>query len=172
MVDDVYVEYMVEREKSGRQKFGKIALIALGVITVIVAVVAFPFIQAFSFLGAVAILFAIWWFIKSWNVEYEYTFTSGELVIEKVIDKSRRKGIASLDTGCIELVAPEKAYQLDSYRNNPEMKWKDFSSHRPDAEKYAVVYADSAEKAVYLIEVSEKMLNAMRQVSPRKVVMK
>ena len=53
-----------------------------------------------------------------WDLEYEYIFVKGELDIDKIMGKSRRKRCVVVDLESTEIVAPLNSHALDSFKNN------------------------------------------------------
>ena len=101
------------------------------------------------------------------NLEYEYLYVDKELSVDKVMNKSRRKRIATFDIGKVEIMAPIKSHQLDSYQNR-NYKAVDYSSweeKQPDG-RY-VFYYDGQQKVIF--EPNEEMIKAILNVAPRKV---
>ena len=58
---------------------------------------------------------------------------------------------------------------MDYYRKGYQGKVTDFSSGRPDAKVYAMVYAGEKGTEIMLFEPDEIMLKDMQRIAPRKV---
>ena len=68
------------------------------------------------------------YFVFQWtDIEYEYLYLDKEITVDKIMAKTRRKRVAQIDVNKIEIIAPEKSHQLDSYRNR-QVKAKDLSA--------------------------------------------
>lgn len=101
------------------------------------------------------------------DLEYEYLYLDKELVIDKVMAKSRRKRVAAYQVDRMEIMAPFRSYRLDNYKNR-QVKIKDYSigeEQQPDL-RYAVYY-EGGEKLI--LSPSQEMVKAIRNVAPRKV---
>ena len=101
------------------------------------------------------------------DLEYEYLYLDKELVIDKVMAKSRRKRVATYSLDKVEILAPIKSYHLDNYKNR-NVKQKDYSigiEEKPDL-RYAMYY-EGGEKL--LLSPSPEMIKIMKNVAPRKV---
>ena len=101
------------------------------------------------------------------NLEYEYLYVDRELTVDKVMNKSKRKRIATFDIGKIEIMAPIKSHQLDSYqnRNYKSVDYSSWEEKQPDG-RY-VFYYDGQQKVIF--EPNEEMIKAILNVAPRKV---
>ena len=53
---------------------------------------------------------------RNLNVEYEYVFVNGDLDIDKIMNKARRKRMFSVDADQMELLAPVGAVELMQYK--------------------------------------------------------
>lgn len=101
------------------------------------------------------------------DLEYEYLYLDKELVIDKVLAKSRRKRVATYQVERMEIMAPFHSYRLDDYKNR-QVKIKDYSigeELKPDL-RYAVYY-EGGEKLI--LSPTEELVKAIRNVAPRKV---
>ena len=117
MMNDIYLEYILKKKKTGGQK-AIIAVIIFAAIIVSVALLLLIFATAtalsgtqfgsFSFsIGLVLIAFA--WYgayllMSMQNIEYEYILTNSEIDIDKIMSKKARKRIARFDCGRAERV--------------------------------------------------------------------
>ena len=101
------------------------------------------------------------------DIEYEYLYMDKELVVDKVMAKTRRKRVATYSMDRVEIFAPIKSYRLDNYKNR-QTKDKDYSigvEEKPD--RRYVFYYEGGERI--LVSPSEEMLKIMKNANPRKV---
>lgn len=165
-MSDAYVECLIKAKTSGLAKFGKVLLITLTVIFVL-AIFLLPPLMIFAFIGALLTGAGAYFLNLFTDLEYEYLYLDKELVVDKVMAKSRRKRIATYQLDRIEILAPVKSYRLDNYKNR-NAKAKDYSIGevlQPDR-RYAMYY-EGGEKI--LLSPSEELIKVMKNVAPRKV---
>lgn len=165
-MSDTYVECLVKAKTSGLAKFGKVVLITLTVIFVL-AVFLLPPLMMFAFIGALITGVGAYFLNLFTDLEYEYLYLDKELVVDKVMAKSKRKRVATYQLDRIEILAPVKSYHLDNYKNR-NAKQKDYSIGevlQPDR-RYAMYY-EGGEKI--LLSPSEELIKVMKNVAPRKV---
>lgn len=165
-MSDTYVECLVKAKTSGLAKFGKVVLITLTVIFVL-AVFLLPPLMMFAFIGALITGVGAYFLNLFTDLEYEYLYLDKELVVDKVMAKSKRKRVATYHLDRIEILAPVKSYHLDNYRNR-NAKQKDYGIGevlQPDR-RYAMYY-EGGEKI--LLSPSEELIKVMKNVAPRKV---
>ncbi len=165
-MSDTYVECLVKAKQSTMGKIFKVLLIVL---TVIFGIGAFilPGIGLICFIVAVVTGVGAYFVNMYTDLEYEYLYLDKELVVDKVMAKSKRKRVASYSVDRMEVLAPVNSYHLDNYRNR-NVREKDFSIGevlQPDL-RYAMYY-EGGEKV--LLSPSEAMVKALKSVAPRKV---
>lgn len=161
-MSDTYVECLVKAKQSSMAKFLKVILIVL---TVLFGIIMFVFPAAMI----AALITGVGAYLVNMftDLEYEYLYLDKEIVIDKVMAKSKRKRIATYSVDRMEILAPVKSYHLDNYRNR-NVKEKDYSIGeilQPDL-RFAMYY-EGGEKI--LLSPSEDMIKALKNVAPRKV---
>lgn len=159
---ETYVECLVKAKQSTPAKVLKVFLVALTALMV-VAMMILPVTLIVAIITGVAA-----YFVNLYSdLEYEYLYIDRELVIDKVMAKSKRKRVAVYNIDRMEIFAPIKSYHLDSYRNRNANE-KDYSvgeELKPDL-RY-VMYYEGGEKII--LNPSEDMVKAIRNIAPRKV---
>lgn len=101
------------------------------------------------------------------DIEYEYLYLDKELVVDKVMAKTRRKRVATYSMDRVEIFAPIKSYRLDNYKNR-QTKEKDYSiGYEDKPDRRYVFYYEGGERI--LLSPSEEMLKVMKNANPRKV---
>ena len=104
-MSDAYVECLVKAKPSVLGKIGGFVLTALTVVCVL-AIFVLPPLMLFAFIGA--ILFGVGaYFVKMFtDLEYEYLYLDKELVVDKIMNKTRRTRVATYQLDRIEILAP------------------------------------------------------------------
>lgn len=158
-MNQTYIEVLVAREQNTGAGMGKIlcgilAVLALGmmVVTPIAIVLAVAF--------GVGAYFC---YLEEW-VEYEYTYISRELTIDKIMARSKRKQIAVYLLDKIEIAAPEKSYRLDNYRHK-KCETKDYSSKK--GKNPFVFYYEGNKKIV--LEADAGLIQMLHNAAPSKI---
>ena len=162
-MSDTYVECLVQTKPSALKKLLKILLIVL---TVFFAI--FMFVIPLAFIPAVALGVGAYFANMFSDIEYEYLYLDKEIVIDKVMAKSKRKRVATYSLDRIEVLAPIKSYHLDNFGRRDNAKVKDYSiGEELQPDRRFVMYYEGGEKI--LLSPSEEMIKVMRNVAPRKV---
>ncbi|MBQ7360054.1 MAG: hypothetical protein IJW63_08170 [Lachnospiraceae bacterium] len=162
-MSDTYVECLVKVPATVMGRFTKTLLIMLTVVFGLLMLIGFwP-----AFFVALATGFGAYFVWLHTDIEYEYLYLDRELVIDKVMAKTKRKRVASYDLDRIEILAPVKSYHLDNYKNR-QVKPVFYTTkveEQPDL-RYVMYYEGNVK--AYLTP-SPEMIKAMKNVAPRKI---
>ncbi len=161
-MSDMYVECLVKTKTSMLGKFLRILLIMLTVVFAL-AMILIPYAILLAAAAGVGAYFTGY----LTDVEYEYLYLDKELVVDKVMAKSKRKRVATYSLDRMEILAPIKSYHLDNYRNRTA-KVKDYSiGEELQPDRRFVMYYEGGEKII--LSPSEEMIKVMRNTAPRKI---
>ncbi|MCI8527984.1 MAG: hypothetical protein HFH82_02345 [Lachnospiraceae bacterium] len=165
-MSDTYVECLVKAKPSMIGKFFKVFLIVLTVIFSLAFIVVgtlLPFIIIAPVLTGVGAYFVNMFT----DLEYEYLYLDRELVVDKVMAKSKRKRVATYSLDRMEILAPIKSYHLDNFKNRSakEIDYSIGEELQPD--KRFVMYYEGGQKII--LSPSEELVKVMRNMAPRKV---
>ncbi|MGN0355389.1 MAG: DUF6106 family protein [Muricoprocola sp.] len=166
-MSDLYTEIIVKKKKTALDRLKKWGMI---VVTVL-AVAATLLFGLPGLILLIAMAVADYFLILSFDVEYEYLYVNGELDVDKVMSKQKRKRIYSCDVKDLVVMAPVNSHELDAYRNRQEIKKKDFSSGEPDSKAYGMVIKTEKGMDYVLFEPNDTILKDMKRLSPREVFM-
>lgn len=163
-MNDSYKELLVKKDKGIKEKLIRVVCV---IPTVLVVLLTFLTYNMIFFIVAIG-LGVLDYFIFQWtDIEYEYLYLDKEITVDKIMAKTRRKRVTTIDVNKIEIMAPEKSYQLDSYRNR-QTKVTDFSGGHdlPDQKLYWVYYEGNQK---FLMNFTEDFAKTIKGIAPRKV---
>lgn len=163
-MDDFYTEQLIKKQTDAKDILKKVGLIALTVLSVLLVFV----IPVGIILPVVMIVIDVLMF-RNLNVEYEYVFVNGDLDIDKIMNKARRKRMFSVDADQMELLAPAGAVELMQYK---KIKTYDYTSGKENAEIYVLIASNKGEKCKILFEPNETIVEGFFVKAPRKVIRK
>ncbi len=166
-MSDMYIEILIPRIRSAASVLGQAALITLTGLAIVCGVVLHPL----FLIAAVAFLVVDFIFLPRFNVEYEYLYVNGELTVDRIFSKSRRKRAGSYRIDQLELMAPLGSSRLEGLSRGTGIRTLDYSSHRPEAQVYVMYLTGSGQKERVLLEPNEKMLKELRLKMQGKVFM-
>lgn len=160
MLRDILIEDIFEVKMSFKTMLVKSILIALWPASLALLV--------FTPLGGIFLLIAaVLWFtiIPRTKLEYEYSYLNGELSIDKIYDKRKRKKWVVYDLTSAELVAPAGSDSIK--RHLYGKKVLDYSSgFESDEQKTGIVLKGNMGAEVILLKKNNRIINAIRNVKP------
>ncbi len=162
---DLYSEYLVKKQPTTKDAVIRYGLIALTVLFAAAGLFMIPLLL----IVAVALAVACYFIIPKTDMEYEYLFVNGELDIDAVMAKSKRKKVKSLDIREADLIAPLNSHRMDYYNGNTKLKTLDYSSGDPSHRRFAVITKSENENCRIIIEPDEHMIQAIKNSAPSKV---
>lgn len=164
-MSDLYTEHLVQKKHTAGDSMMKGLIIGLIVLAAFITIFVTPL--GILILGGLILL----QYAKQFGspVEYEYLYVNGQLDIDIIMNRTRRKKKASYEMSDLEIIAPVKSHELDSYRNNKDIKRFDYSSGEENANIYAMVLCKNNIREFVIFEPNEVILNDIKRIAPRKV---
>ena len=163
-MSDFYTEQLVKKRPDMKYLAIKVGLILITVIAFLIVLV-FPI---GIILPILAIVLDVIMF-RRLNVEYEYLYVNGDLDVDKIMSRAKRKRMFSMNVSEMELLAPAAAPELRQYQNARTL---DFSSGTGQAKLYTLVVADHGELKKVIFEPNETIVEGLFVLAPRKVIRK
>ena len=111
---DTFFEQIVAKKKGAVEWLIIVGIVLLGLI-----VLSLVFLFAYSFLviALVGVGYGAWWLITNQNVEYEYCVTNGDIDVDKITARRKRKRLVSVSGRKIESLLPyDPAAPLGKYQ--------------------------------------------------------
>ncbi len=166
-MNDTYCEKIVKRKTSG----GSLVLRFLAVLcTTIVMLFGTLVMGLFGIIGGILLIWLDTIIFRNTDVEYEYIYISGELVIDAIYGKKKRKRCRKLDMRKLEILAPVDSDKVKDCQGSRILKYADYSSGMEDTKKYAfIIQEGEGDIYKFVFEPSEEMINSIKFVAPSKV---
>jgi len=155
---DVFKEQIVKRQQTGKDTLKRIGLIIAAILVFLIAQAIIPAISVV--IGTAALIGAL--FLSSFlKAEYEYVFTNGELDIDVIYNRSRRKRAFSCSMNKVEVMAhiEDNNYMGEFHR---AQETRDYSSGVVGPDTYAFLINHGGKYLKVIIEPNEKMMTAIR----------
>lgn len=168
-MNDTYYEKIV------KCKTGSLALLLRFIAVFITVIVMYLGTLVLGLSGIIGGILFIWIdtvIFKNTDIEYEYLYIGGELSIDAIYGRKKRKKCRRLDMRKIEVLAPINSDKIKDCKGNRKIKIADYSSGTAEGVKYAFIIPEG-EGYVYevIFEPTEEMVNAIKFVAPGKVFM-
>ncbi len=164
-MNELYKEILVKRKAQPLDMVKKAGMILL---TVIAFVIGFLFIPLMM-IGTVLLGLLAWYVITGLNLEYEYLYVNGDIDVDRIKNRERRKRVGSYELVNMEILAPSNSHELDSYLNNKSAKIIDYTSGDESVQSYTAVYTNEANMQIVRLELTKEVVDDIRRRAPRKV---
>lgn len=137
------------------------ALTELQMIVASLAVGSFDLVTIVATLicGALAVL--IWMKKDNLRVEYDYTFTNGDLDVGKVFGNSRRRLMTSLSMKNVESAGAVTDKSFQRFVNNKDVKKHNWFVNR-DAHLYYFYFVKNEVRHAIVLELSDEMIAMLK----------
>ena len=165
---DVFVEYLVKKKNGGKELLLQI-LTVIGALLVFALMMVlggiFPVVSMVTTLLAFGALYGGYLLIISMNVEYEYIVTNGEMDVDKIIAKRKRKRMLTVNARSFEKFGPfkEAEHANDSYSNRV------YACTSPDDPGcyYAVLTHQTMGRILLVFTPNDNVLENLKSYIPR-----
>lgn len=161
---DNFYEQFVSTKESGLYKLAKILVYFLGGLSALYLFVGNFIFCIISAAGALLCYFSK----KQLYVEYEYIYTNGDIDIDKIMNKAKRKRAVSFNLRDIERIAPLDSDDIKYSDFKPENTF-DFFTDKNESKKYAVLLVKGGQKIQINFVPDEEFLKLCFTKNPRKV---
>jgi len=162
---DLFIEKIIQKKKS----IGDYLFITGIIILALVLIYILPvLIRSVALLADVGVLYAAYKLIRSRNKEYEYALTNGEIDIDVIIDRKKRKRIFTANCKEFEILEKINGSHYSQYAGKMTKIIKAVSSMKAEDIYYFVLYREKDRIMVYF-EPDPKMINAFKTYIPSKV---
>lgn len=169
-MNDVFVEQLIERKQTWKNILLKLGIVFLALIISAIFLIigslrmVFPFVFAASLWGAYQL-------IQTRNIEYEYSFTNGEMDVDEIRGRRKRKRLLSVNFRKIELMAPLNEATRKDYLSAKNGKILDVSTSVRAENRWFVKFDDEGGgRTILIFEPNARLVGAIKTVNPRKVL--
>ena len=174
---DVFIEYMVKKQNTAKDIVLKLLCVLGAVVLLAVALFAIPLAAQLGQIGqlitmiapliGVGGVFGAWYLITSMNVEYEYILTNGEMDVDKIVARRRRKRMITVNARKFEAFGPYKP-QEHTGKDYAGRVYACVSSEDP-GNYYAVFNHATLGKTLLVFTPNDRVLDGLRGFIPRQV---
>lgn len=162
---DVYMECLVARKSTAGYKVLKVLCLLLAILSFAGAILLIN--------GGILILFALIFGVATYfvnlytQVDYEYIFVNGELTIDRILAKSKRKRLETYLLSRVEIIAPLNSPKLDGFKHKTYRQLDYTTGERTKNNHIYVMYYSEGKKL--LLEPSKELVEVFRSYIPHKV---
>ena len=165
---DNFLEEVVVRRKSGLYNFLFFLSWALMLICAVLALIALQGVLGTLFSGNFNLTVLIFFLVfggaafllfrnkDELRIEYEYTFTNGDLDVSKVLNNQKRKYLTCVNMKNVEAAGLVSSPAFQRYVTMPDVKKHNWFLNR-EAQLYYLYFTKNAVKHLVVLELSNEM---------------
>lgn len=173
LIDDVYVEHFVKREKTAlNTMFNVFSISATAIIIFFLNLI--PILLGLNIIFITGVLSVglgvlCWYINKRQNIEYEISLTNDLFTVSRIVAESKRELLADFSVRECERIAPVTASTFEEDQKRAQLtlnttKYRTFEV--TDSNWYCFVNSDGI-KYLVIFEFKPKMYKAFRRYNPR-----
>ncbi len=171
---DSFIEYMIRQKKSAAAKL-KTALIVLGAIVIsfiitLIFLMFLPIAISLMPLCIAGIMYGAYRIIASFNIEYEYILTNGELDVDKITNKKRRKRLITVHCKTFTHFGKLTDSSYQNLKDSDFARVIDASAHSDNYETYYAVFFKNGQRVKLIFNPVQKMIDIFKIYAPRVVI--
>ncbi|NLN46217.1 MAG: hypothetical protein GX153_06590 [Clostridiaceae bacterium] len=179
MMDDIFMERIVHRKKDASYYIKMVSLILTAVLVMITLVWLLLAIPTISFLVPItlaATLYGVWWAITSMDVEFEYIVTNGEIDIDTIVHRRKRKRLFSGRSKDFEIMGRldsdefrEAAARLPQERKAGRIKVVDCSAVPGADSSWFFIANYKSARLMVVFDPDSRMLASLKRYNPSRI---
>lgn len=143
-----------------------IAAFVCAILSMMIAA-SIQFLNSFGLFFAALVIFVAYKFAQTTDIEFEYCAIDGDIDVDRIFAKKRRKKYVSVSAERIEKIVPVESEEL---KTRTDIKKTYFAARSKDDDtNYAVIFKDKNAMAKLIIVDDEKLMHQLLMAMPRKV---
>ncbi len=165
---DVFKEQIIKKVQTTKELLLKAAVILAAVLIALV-LSSIKIVLGFFPVVVLVLGFLTYYLLSFFNMEYEYILTNGELDIDVIYNRSRRKRVFSGMAKDFELFGKADS---KGFGGEGGMVLKNYASGRKASETYAFIAMIAGKKTKVIIEPNEEMTKMLLTFIPSRKIIK
>lgn len=170
---DVFVEQIVKKKWEMMDIFKVVGIILLTIILTFVCMVILPTVHqifySLSIMLAAGVLFGAWYLLTSMSLEFEYAVTNGDISVDKIIAKRRRKRLVTVDAKNVEAIGEYK--EADHIARRYDKTLITCESLTGENNWYMNFHHKTYGNTLLVFSPDERTLKAIKPFLPRRLAM-
>lgn len=161
MFDDTFVEELIVRRTTPLNVLIRVAIVLFILFFTMFGFLIIPYVFP---LCLAAICVGAYFLFKFQYVEFEYSFTNGDLDLDKIMGKRKRKHLATIPYDKIHVMAPYAAEYEGEVQGYQVSSKLDVSSSNRAAGRWFLIYEPYDDEYAFLVfQPSAKLQEAMKK---------
>ena len=157
---DSFAEQLIKK-KNGAKEIALMVLIVLAMMILTLAL--FLFIGPTGFILSVFVLWGGWWLLQTQYIEYEYSVLNGDLDIDRIVGKRKRKRVVQVRASKIEEFMPiTENTRIEGYQRVLAACWS-----KETATFYVSYNSKKNGRTIVLLEPNARVFKELYTGQPR-----
>lgn len=167
-MSDTFMEKIVQRRKTGIDYLKIFGLLAASILLLILLMLFGGYVTFLVPILLVGIFYGLWYLLTGMNREYEYIVTNGDLDIDVIIARRRRKRIFTGKAKDFEIMAKLNS---DEYKDAQRIKHVllDCSASLQAPDNWFFVTEFKGQRTLIVFAPDERMLKSLKRFNPSKI---
>ncbi len=167
-MDDVFVEKIVKRHKTGKEVLVIVGLFVAAFVLILALLFFLEYVSVLFPILLAAILYGLWHFLTAQNREFEYIVTNGELDIDVIIARRKRKRVFSAKARDFDVLdsCDSPAYQQALRGRQVTL---DCSTHPKSDRNWFLVADHKGQRTLLLFTPDDRILKNLKRYNPSKI---
>ena len=163
---DFYREILIAKKSSPLNGVIRVGSIALCAVCVVLGIMAFwPLLIVGVGLGVLDYFLIL----PNLDVEYEYQYLNGDIDIDKIMNKQKRKRVVEFLLSELESAAPSGSSDTAMQGKGGQMTVQDFTSGEAGVDSWTLVYNHQGNYTAAVLELDSACIEDLWRRAPRKV---
>ena len=151
---DTFFEQIIPIRKTGATVLGFFGIWFAALLIAFLLLFVFPVFGSFGLIIVCGIFWGAWKLSSKLNIEYEYIITNGTMDIDKIINKSSRKRMCSIELTGVSRIEKFNAGLI----NNVDKKVLVIACNLDDPDAYYMVCDREGKGAIHIVFAPEERL--------------
>lgn len=169
-MDDVFIEKIVARKKTCKDYLLIVGVIVAGLVAIVAVNVLNVYINISFMLPllVVGVIYLLYILISNMSIEFEYILTNGDLDIDKIIARRKRKRVFSCPAKNVEMMAKVGS---DEWRDAQHGGYKllDCSQTLMSPDSWFITANFKGQRLLVVFTPDERILKNMKRYNPSKI---
>ena len=171
---DFFTEYIIKAKKTPKSFLLILAMVLAALLALYISLyfLSHPLFSSLVLFADAGVIYLSYIVITSFNIEFEYTVTNNDFDIDKIINKTKRKRLASFKISDIEIMAPVNDERFKEQQSKNFQKTIMAGITPTDKDAYFVIFDLKGERCKLVFNPNEKILEYSKRANPRNVYLK
>jgi len=162
---DTFYEQLVSIKNTGKNLFLKMSVWFAAILLIVIIVLLSNYLGAIAVMLMAGVIYLAWFLSSKFNIEYEYILTNGEMDVDKITSKRKRKRILNFSFANVERMGE---YRLAEHANTNYSKTY-VLCNVDEKSMFAVVRHNTQGLILVVFSPSDKICDGMKKYLPRQV---